>query len=178
MQITHAPQCTHQKLSWPVQILCSARTRLEREWQSWCMGGMSEWQNNQFFSSSENEPSLLYIHLMCHETKTKYNGTKSYQLQKVKFYGKRKFGMFMWTKCTGFKLHKMYYVVEGILQYTKIFKFGYNYILFLLRSMKDQYSETYMNCYMSWQKFRCCRLLNISTPLHSHKAPWELCLQS
>lgn len=43
----------------------------------------------------------------------------------------------------------MYYVVEGILQYTKIFKFGYNYILFLLRSMKDQYSETYMNCYMS-----------------------------
>lgn len=59
----NATQYTHQRLSWQVQILCWARMTLEREWQSWYRGGKSEWQNNRFFSSNENEPSLLYIRL-------------------------------------------------------------------------------------------------------------------
>lgn len=111
----NATQYTHQRPSWQVQILCSARMTLEREWQSWYRGGKSEWQNNQFFSSSENEPSLLYIHLRCHK-QTKHNETKGYDLQKAHFFGKRKFGTFMRTKCARVKLHRIYFVRESILQ--------------------------------------------------------------
>lgn len=80
---------------------------LEREWQSWYKGGKFEWQNNQFFSSSENEPSLLYIHLGA-------TNKQSTMKEKVHFFGKRNFDTFMWTKCARVKLHRPYFVVKSI----------------------------------------------------------------
>lgn len=83
----NATQYTHQRLSWQVQTLCSARMTLEREWQSWYRGDKSEWQNNQFFSSSENELSLLYIHLRWHKTKQdQKKNQKGYDLWQKKLW--------------------------------------------------------------------------------------------
>lgn len=107
-----ASQYTHQKLSWQVQILCSAKMTLATEWQSWYRGGKSEWQNNQFFSSSENEPSLLYIHLVPQANKTQWNKRLSSKQSPVLW---QELAIFMWNKCSRVILYQQYFVIESIL---------------------------------------------------------------
>lgn len=54
---------TYQTQSLLALILYSTRKTLGKEWLSWCMAGMSEWQNIRSSFSDGNELSSLCIHL-------------------------------------------------------------------------------------------------------------------
>lgn len=137
---------------------------LETEWQSWYRGGKSEWQNNQFFSSSENEPSLLYIHLGA-TNKKKYNETKGYHLQKVHFLDKRTFAIFMWNKCSRVILYHRYFAIASCRMKKRFWA-----QLFLIPTVFHErwVLRTSRNSCMHWEVLQPWSFLLISSSLHPH----------